>query len=561
MLLGFLLSLNYFFGLSVVLLAGVSSGSSGDGGSFVEFSSTSVSKSYSKADAPKANENCFRRAYDLVPGFNCNFLGKSKNFVTLHYLQCYLDSAGRPPMPSVCDEVWKSFEEYTSNPSNGSNNEDGEEDAKKGGQQQGESGVETQQDEHLRKQVKSCTQAMSEAVFALYTESHNHIDDLCAIMQSQLWRQQTDVSVNRLTSSSHRLTTLLEESNESQTELLSNQRLSIEQGNALQSHIQDASNSFQGFQKEVGGVFENVREQFETIQGGLNTLSLLMKTVHGTILTIRGVVSRFESAAVFILGLMICVFCTLLPSTRQALPTLLALCSGNFLLEVVIYSLMTGGGGDLAVKCSRAVFLLAMVRICVGRMLNSKPKLEMQVAKSIRSSMEGMQEEMARLLKEQAESSALSTRGISRVQMDIVEHMAAKTISWKKAAAFHEELDDPDYEPPSDSDCSPSEGPLAPPLRGRVRTATATANRSSNNSTNNNTNNSSKTVTSTSQRRRRNPPRAARPPQGCMDPVLQWEGEGQHADREVFQSVNWQLLMESPHQFESLFRRESPSYL
>eukprot|EP01066_Platyproteum_vivax_P011106 Platyproteum_vivax@DN5032_c0_g1_i1.p1 len=426
----------------------------------------------------EADNNCFVQAYKDVPNFNCNFLENNKGFITLKYLDCYLQSTKRPAVPSACKEVMLEDEES----------------------------------------LRTCTAAMSEFMFASYTEFHNHIDELCAIIQSQLWRRQTDDTVTRLTVSAYSMTTVLSESAEKQEALLGNQEVSLEQQKKLAEQISTAAGDFQVFKEDVGGLFGDMKQQFMLVQEKLGGLTSTVKQVFTTVMSIYGFAGRFESAAVFVLGVVASALLASLPSTRKAFPRLFLLWLLNLCFELLLRQLRLGSI-DLVLKATRVCISVLTCGASLYCMYCYKAPLEAQLENTIKS-VTNMKKDIIQELKQDSWESSLQDRGLHPMQFEVVRQIMKGVIS-KEHAAGCDSRADPDYKPT----VSEPE-PIRDTKKGKK---------------------SRKEV----EPRRRNPPRAARPT--CYrDPVYDWHAP--KVSTNVTES-NWKLLLETPDEFSSQILR------
>jgi len=76
--------------------------------------------------------------------------------------------------------------------------------------------------------VSDCLKNVDNNAFTSYANFFTHTHNMCYFLQSQIWQEETDKTVNRLTVNSEKVGRSLEQSHSLQNEILSNQHLTIE---------------------------------------------------------------------------------------------------------------------------------------------------------------------------------------------------------------------------------------------------------------------------------------------------------------------------------------------
>eukprot|EP00916_Digyalum_oweni_P020314 GHVL01033852.1.p1 GENE.GHVL01033852.1~~GHVL01033852.1.p1 ORF type:complete len:461 (+),score=100.22 GHVL01033852.1:386-1768(+) len=425
-------------------------------------------------------KDCFIQAFDSVPEFNCKFLGGMKDFVTVEYLSCYLKKNRRPPLPDVCDKV--KVDDADS--------------------------------------VAECTSSLSDFTFGYYTELHNHIDDLCGMMQAEAWRSQTDETVNRLADSARGMTKIMHQQTEKQDALLQNQIVAIDQGQQLQIQIIDASQDFRHLQDDMGSLFGDVKTKIEEhhgiIQETLGSISSHIRRVLQVVSGIKSLMAKFETWAVFGLGFIGCCLLASFQSTRRAFPKMITIWASNLAFEwYVKWAFETP---EDITRYSRWVIFAIITFVAIAAMFTYKPPLAAQLESAIRGSVEDIRKDlMKEVLEIKNQKKLTSGGGLRPNQESIVQQMLRSVLQDGSAAGHDSVTDDPDYEPPQERDSDSSSKSKSRP------------------------------------RRRCNPSRSARP-KTLVDPLYQWRDPS--AD-EMLPKTNWKLLVESPSEFGSLVNRSS----
>lgn len=80
----------------------------------------------------------------------------------------------------------------------------------------------------VRMIAQKCLGGLSESAFEVYIQFFNHIDNICFYMQSTLWQEKTEETVNRLVSISGDVVNKLNEANRQNALLVQQQRVALE---------------------------------------------------------------------------------------------------------------------------------------------------------------------------------------------------------------------------------------------------------------------------------------------------------------------------------------------
>eukprot|EP00742_Colponemidia_sp_Colp-10_P006122 GILJ01006550.1.p1 GENE.GILJ01006550.1~~GILJ01006550.1.p1 ORF type:complete len:525 (-),score=79.49 GILJ01006550.1:180-1712(-) len=121
--------------------------------------------------------------------------------------------------------------------------------------------------------VLECTQGLPDTNFVTYTQFFNHADSICYYLQSSLWQQQTEHTINRLSSTADGVSEKLDQSLMANRQLLNGQQMSLENqrailsnGESLNAHISLANDKLSSFQSDVHDAFSEVRLKVEEQQ-------------------------------------------------------------------------------------------------------------------------------------------------------------------------------------------------------------------------------------------------------------------------------------------------------
>lgn len=166
------------------------------------------------------------------------------------------------------------------------------------------------------KNIADCTSSssMGDAAFQVYTEFFTHTSNICFFVQSQLWQEKTEGTINRLSDASVMAVDKLEESLEYHRKLEEKQNLAIKnQGDILDQDAKIAesltntrSNMNEAFQ-EMYTKAESQKlildETLGTLKSGFGSIQWILSSILGEIITL-------ETAGFFIITMVVI---TLLP--------------------------------------------------------------------------------------------------------------------------------------------------------------------------------------------------------------------------------------------------------
>ena len=78
-----------------------------------------------------------------------------------------------------------------------------------------------------QEEFASCTKDMTADAYNTYVEFFTHTQNMCYFLQSQVWQEETDITIDRLADSSKHVANQLENSSKLQSEVIEKQNLSL----------------------------------------------------------------------------------------------------------------------------------------------------------------------------------------------------------------------------------------------------------------------------------------------------------------------------------------------
>ena len=164
--------------------------------------------------------------------------------------------------------------------------------------------------------VGDCTSPskMDSSAFNVYTEFFTHSNSICFYLQSALWQEKTEKTVDKLSDTSKAAVEKLEKSLEYHKELELKQDKSLKNQDSMLSYHHQLSESVQNTKTDMDKAFQEMYAKAEsqkmilddvlgTLRSGFGNIQWLMSSILGEIITI-------ETAGFFIVSLLLI---TLLP--------------------------------------------------------------------------------------------------------------------------------------------------------------------------------------------------------------------------------------------------------
>jgi len=104
-----------------------------------------------------------------------------------------------------------------------------------------------------------CIKNMPDRAFNVFTEFYTHVYNICFYLQSQIWHEETERTIDRLSASSARVTEQLEEAEQVQTMLLQQQRESMSVQQELLNNGLSLSEVFHTSQSKLQEMMQEFR--------------------------------------------------------------------------------------------------------------------------------------------------------------------------------------------------------------------------------------------------------------------------------------------------------------
>ncbi|XP_076363078.1 uncharacterized protein LOC143253302 isoform X1 [Tachypleus tridentatus] len=187
-------------------------------------------------------------------------------------------------------------------------------------------------------EVRECVYDIDDKAFASYTEFFTHTQSICFFLQSQVWQEQTEAVISKLSINSARVSHQLKVAGETQEQLLQLQRLSLSNQNKL-------VRSGEGLSLELERSRDNVRILFEEFKSSTNEQRVMIFEVFERVSKLQSFVlgefSGFYSLVFYLVVAFVSYLLTSTSRTREARFWLFALFTANFLIERLLtqYSL------------------------------------------------------------------------------------------------------------------------------------------------------------------------------------------------------------------------------
>jgi hypothetical protein len=178
-----------------------------------------------------------------------------------------------------------------------------------------------------------CTEDMTADAYATYTEFFTHTQNMCYFLQSQIWQERTDNTINKLADTSESVAQQIEEANkvqnevlEKQNQALQNQEVYIKRGLELKKIFEDSSH---GVQKMLTEFKDSTSEQRALIFEVFDRVTLLHSMVMGEF-------TGFYSLIFYVLSIIITYLLTATPRTSAARFLIFVIMTVNIVAERMI---------------------------------------------------------------------------------------------------------------------------------------------------------------------------------------------------------------------------------
>ena len=179
-------------------------------------------------------------------------------------------------------------------------------------------------------ELSDCTKDMALEAYIAYNEHFTHTHNMCQFLQSQIWQEQTDSTINRLTDTSVEAIQKIEVSNalqnkvmQKQNESLQNQQIFIERGQELKRLLEDSS-------IDVHKLFEEFKD---TTSEQRDLLFEVFDKLTGLQSLVLGEFTGFYSLLFYTISILISYMLTSTPRTSGSRFWLFLLMTCNIVVE------------------------------------------------------------------------------------------------------------------------------------------------------------------------------------------------------------------------------------
>ena len=190
--------------------------------------------------------------------------------------------------------------------------------------------------------IEECTREMAKSVLAFntYTEFYTHTSDICFYLQSKVWQQKTEDTINKLSSTSNMVANQLEASLTNQKNILEGQESSLSnQGeilkneaylkSALKTSAESAKEAFLDMKKATAQQKAVLMETFDSLFKGVDRITKLQSMLLGEFMTLH-------SLGFYLASILICYIVTSAPRTAAARLWLFGVLTIHIIIERLI---------------------------------------------------------------------------------------------------------------------------------------------------------------------------------------------------------------------------------
>ena len=190
--------------------------------------------------------------------------------------------------------------------------------------------------------IEECTRDMAKSVLAFntYTEFYTHTSDICFYLQSKVWQQKTEDTINKLSSTSNMVANQLEVSLTNQQQVLEGQESSLSnQGeilkneaylkSALKTSAESAKEAFLDMKKATAQQKAVLMETFDSLFKGVDRITKLQSMLLGEFMTLH-------SLGFYLVSILACYIITSAPRTAAARLWLFGVLSAHIVIERLI---------------------------------------------------------------------------------------------------------------------------------------------------------------------------------------------------------------------------------
>lgn len=178
-----------------------------------------------------------------------------------------------------------------------------------------------------------CIKNMPDRAFNVFTEFYTHVYNICFYLQSQIWHEETERTVDRLSASSAHVTKQLEEAEQIQTMLLQQQRESMSVQQELLSNGLSLSEVFHTSQRNLQEIMQEFRTSTSEQKKMLFEVFDRLTSLHAWAV---GEISWFDTVVFYISTIIAMYVVTSTPRTHSARDWVFLVVTLNAVIERVV---------------------------------------------------------------------------------------------------------------------------------------------------------------------------------------------------------------------------------
>jgi len=160
-----------------------------------------------------------------------------------------------------------------------------------------------------------CIKNMPDRAFNVYTEFYTHVYNICFYLQSQIWHEETERTIDRLSASTAHVTKQLEEAEQVQTMLLQQQRESMSVQQELLTNGLSLSEVFHTSQRNLKEMMQEFRTSTFEQKKMLFEVFDRLTSLHAWAI---GEISWFNTVVFYISSIILMYVVTSTPRTHNA---------------------------------------------------------------------------------------------------------------------------------------------------------------------------------------------------------------------------------------------------
>ena len=178
-----------------------------------------------------------------------------------------------------------------------------------------------------------CIKNMPDRAFNVFTEFYTHVYNICFYLQSQIWHEETERTIDRLSASSAHVTKQLEEAEQVQTILLQQQRESMSVQQELLSNGLSLSEVFHTSQSKLQEMMQEFRTSTSEQKKMLFEVFDRLTSLHAWAV---GEISWFDTVVFYISSIIAMYVVTSTPRTHNARIWVFLVVTLNAVIERVV---------------------------------------------------------------------------------------------------------------------------------------------------------------------------------------------------------------------------------